>query len=68
MSDKFNNTKVRVSSDEECAKIQEAMFKEGFGWSGGEEKNIQILEARFLFFETKCITWCSKGSVDHFKG
>ena len=64
---KFNNTKVRVCSDEECAKIQKAMFKEGFGWGRGEKKKVQILEARFLFFETKCITWCSGGSEDYFK-
>ncbi len=62
---KFNNTKVRVSSAEECAKIQEAMFKEGFAWCG-DGKEVQYTEAHFLFFEGVYISYCLTDE-NHFK-
>ena len=52
---KFNNTKVKVKDAEESKLVQEAMFKEGFGW--GKRKQILHTTESFLFFEEGFITY-----------
>jgi hypothetical protein len=55
----FRNTKVRVNNPEESKKVQEAMFKKGFGWSDGG-KVVQCLGRKYLYFyEDFLIYWGS---------